>query len=286
MKFGVGLRVRYEAMRDVAVAADELGFESVWLPEHLVFPASLDGSPIAGDDHPPVDPTIPTLDNVMFLVTLAQATQHVRLGTWVYNLALRHPLVSGRAFQTLDVLSDGRAVVGVGAGWIEQEYQAAGVDFASRGRRLNECIDVLRELWSSDTPSWDGEFFTLPPVKFEPKPPQGAIPIHVGGESRAALRRAATRGDGWLGMGHSPETARQQVAQLRELQSEAGRATADVEVTVGGSPTTADEVRAYADAGVDRLIVSPWRRTAEAVEGLQRYAADVVHPYREQEDRT
>lgn len=281
MKFGVTLRVRYEQMPEVARAADRLGYESVWLPEHLVFPADLGGSPIPGEDHPPVPPDIPTYDVLAFSVHLADVTDRIRLGTYVYNLALRHPLVSARAVQTLDLLSEGRVSLGVGAGWIEGEYRAAGVDFATRGRRLDECIEVLRELWTRETPSYDGEFFTIPPVKFEPKPAQGRVPILVGGESGPALRRAGRLGDGWLGMGHTPESAAEKVDKLQAHAAEYGRDPAEIEVTVGASPRTGDEVAAYARAGVDRLVVSPWRRGREAVAGLETYAEQIVHEHGE-----
>jgi probable F420-dependent oxidoreductase len=273
MKLGVGLRVRYGAMEEVVRTAEECGYESVWLPEHLIFPADIGKrSPFAGDDHPPVDPTIPTYDNLMVLLTLGLATRRIRLGTWVYNLALRSPFVSARSVQTLDRYSGGRVILGVGAGWIPGEYEAVGVDFASRGRRLDECIEVLRALWTEDQPSFGGEFFTFDPVVFEPKPVQSPVPIHVGGESAAALRRAARCGDGWIGMGHDPASVARQVATLRALAEDAGRDPSALEVSVGATPADAAEVEAFAEAGVDRIIVSPWRRTAEAVDGLRRYA--------------
>jgi len=276
VKIGVGLRVRYEAMVPLVQLADELGFESVWLPEHLVFPVSVgQRSPFPGETHPPMDPSIPTYDNLMFLAALGLATQEVKLGTWVYNLALRHPIVAARSVQTLDVLSQGRAILGIGAGWIPGEYAAVGVDFETRGARLDESIDVLRHLWSEDEPEWHGRFFDFEPLKFEPKPPQGMVPIHVGGESTAALRRAATRGDGWIGMGHEPDTAAEQVRRLRGFAEAAGRDPATIEVTVGATPRDHDELEAYVAAGVDRIIVSPWERTAGALDGLREYARDL-----------
>lgn len=259
---GVALKVRYEAMRDVAVAAEELGYESVWIPEHLILPADLDG-PFHGATF---RSDIPTLDVLVFLATIAVATERIRLGTWVYNLALRHPIVAARAVQTLDVVSAGRVVLGVGAGWLEAEYAAVGVDFASRGRRLDESIDVLRLLWTDETPRFEGEFTAFGPVRFEPKPPQGTVPILVGGESDVALRRAAERGDGWIGMDHTVASATEQIRKLRAL------ADRPVEVTVGATPHDRAELAAYADAGVDRVIVAPFTRTADAIDGLRAYA--------------
>ena len=128
---------------------------------------------------------------------LAAHTTTIRLGTWVYVLPLRHPFAAARSFATLDVLSGGRAEVGVGVGWLEGEFAAAGVDFASRGRRTDEALEVCRRLWSEPTVEHHGEFFSFPPVAFEPKPIQRPWPrLHVGGESPAALRRAARFGGG------------------------------------------------------------------------------------------
>jgi probable F420-dependent oxidoreductase len=285
VRFGVGLRVRYEAMARVARVAEACGYESVWLPEHLVFPADVGrASPHPGSTDPPVRPDIPTYDVLMVLVDLAATTSTVRLGTWVYNLALRHPFVSARAVQTLDILSGGRAVLGVGAGWLRGEYEAVGVDFALRGRRLDECIDVLRALWTADHIEHHGEFFSFDPVVFEPKPVQRPVPIHVGGESAAALRRAALRGDGWIGMDHTPASAAAQVRRLRAELAADGRDPAEVEVSVGATPATPAEVLAYAEAGVDRVIVSPWQSSADAVEGLERYAATVLHEAADDEE--
>jgi probable F420-dependent oxidoreductase len=280
VKFGVAMRVRYSMHADVAQAAEDLGFESVWFPEHLVWPMDFGGHSPYADGHPPVDPRIPTYDALAWMGTVAVATRSIRLGTYVYNIALRSPFVSARAVQTLDVISEGRVDFGIGAGWNEAEYTAVGVDFATRGRRVNESIDVCRKLWANDVVTHDGEFFGFGPVAFEPKPPQGLVPIHIGGETPAALRRAAQRGDGWIGMDHSPETAVVQVATLRRLVAAEGREAGSVQVTVGGTVPDPSAVSAYADAGVDRIIVSPWQRSDEAITGLEKFAADVIRPYR------
>ncbi|MFL6239712.1 MAG: LLM class F420-dependent oxidoreductase [Actinomycetes bacterium] len=278
MKFGVAMRVRYSMHTDVAQAAESLGFESAWFPEHLIWPTEFDGKSPYADGHPPVDPRIPTYDVLMWMVTVALGTSTLRLGTYVYNLGLRSPFVAARAVQTLDVISGGRADFGIGAGWNEREYAAVGVDFASRGRRMDEAVAVCRKLWTGDVITHGGEFFPFGPVVFEPKPPQGLVPIHVGGESVAALRRTARLGDGWIGMAHTPESAAERVATLRKLLAEAGRDPATVQVTVGGDCTSAADVAAYANAGVDRVIVSPWRKSDEAIAGLQNFASEVMAP--------
>ena len=282
MKFGVSfLRLRQAAFVEVTQAAEELGYESVWLSDHLVLPATMASSPYAEAEHPPIPPELPVFDAPAVLGHLAAHTRTIRLGTWVYVLPLRHPFAAARSFATLDVLSGGRADVGVGVGWLAGEFAAAGIDFGSRGRRTDEALELCRRLWSEATVEHQGEFFSFGPVAFEPKPVQRPWPrIHVGGESAAALRRAARFGDGWLSMEQSPETVTPLVARLREAEQAAGRSTplevtaAPRQITVVGDAPSAEEIARFAAAGVDRLIVSPWRRTSEALAGLERFAKE------------
>lgn len=258
---------------EVAVAADELGYESVWLPEHLVFPLRVEGQLVPGEEHPPVPPTVPIFDAPAYLSYLAARTSRIRLGTFVYLLGLRHPFVGARGFATLDVVSGGRALCGVGAGWLLPEWEAVGLDPSTRGARLDEAIGVVRRLWTEEVISHDGRHFPFEPVAFEPKPVQaGGPPILVGGESARALRRAATLGDGWLGMAHTPESAAAQVRRLRDGAEAIGRDPATVEATVMGEVASPADVDRWVAAGVDRLIVTPWRRSREAVDGLRRLA--------------
>ena len=262
---------------DAAVAADEVGFDSVWLPEHLVLPLQMSGQLVPGEEHPPIPANTPVYDVGSWLGFVAARTTQIRLGTFVYLLGIRHPFVGARLFATLDKISGGRVEVGVGAGWMTNEWEAAGLDPRTRGARLDEAIDVCRRLWSEDVIEHHGEHFPFPPVMFEPKPAQGRLPIVVGGESRRALRRAAEKGDGWIGMSHTPETVAPQVARLRDLEVAAGR-DAPVEVTVMGQVSDDADVEAFAAAGVDRLIVVPWRRSPEAVESIAAFAGRFLGP--------
>ena len=274
MKFGIALGALNSHFHVKATdEAERLGYESVWLPEHLVLPVRMSRSPHPGDEHPPVPPTTPVFDAFAYLGFLAGRTRHVRLGTHVYNLGLRHPFISARAVQTLDVLSGGRVEFGIGASWLEEEWRAIGLDFASRGRRVDEAIEVCKRLWTEPEVAHDGEFFRFDAVAFEPKPLQQPWPpILVGGESGAALRRAARVGDGWIGMGHTFESAPGQIARLRELRAESGRDAASFQICLGGPATSAHDVRRWEELGVTRLVVSPWRRSPEAVDGVRRFA--------------
>jgi probable F420-dependent oxidoreductase len=273
VRFGIALGRMHPAMFVTAAeAADELGFESLWFPEHLVLPVSMHGSPFAGAEHPPVPPSTPVFDVFAYLAFLAGRTQRIRLGTHVYNLALRHPFVAARAVQTADVVSGGRLEVGVGAGWLRSEWEAAGLDFSSRGPRLDECLSVCKSLWSEERVEHRGRFFSFDPVMFEPKPLQRPHPpVSVGGESHAALRRAAAH-DGWIGLQHTPQSVQRPLQLLRQLRQETGTAGRRFTVTVGGSVETEDDVRRFAEAGVDRIIVSPWVRTREVPQALDSFA--------------
>lgn len=268
MKFGVSLgRLNPAFFAPVTEAADELGFESVWLPEHLVLPKAMAGSPYAGAEHPPVPPTTPIFDAAAYLSFLAGRTTRIRFGTYVYLLGIRHPFVSARAFATLDIVSGGRAEIGVGAGWLKSEWDAIGLDFATRGRRLDEAIALCRRLWTEPEVEHHGEFFDFDAVCFEPKPVQQPPPILIGGESEAALRRAERLGDGWLGMGHTVESVTPIAKRLRD---------AGVAVTISADVRTTDDIAAFEEAGVDRIIVAPWRRSPEAIDGLQTFSSNLL----------
>jgi probable F420-dependent oxidoreductase len=273
VKFGVALGALNPHFHlDATLAAEELGYESVWLPEHLVFTRTMSRSPHPGEAHPPVPP-----DAFAYLGFLAARTERVRLGTHVFNLGLRHPFTSARGAQTVDLLSNGRFEFGIGASWLEEEWDAAQLDFATRGRRVDEAVAVCKRLFTEQTISHHGEFFSFDEVVFEPKPLQKPWPpILVGGESKAALRRAARLGDGWIGMGHSLESGASQVGALRALLVEYGRETEPFQFVLGGPVASVDDVRRWEDVGVTRMIVSPWRRSPEAVEAMQRFADAVL----------
>jgi probable F420-dependent oxidoreductase len=274
VRFGVALgALNAHFHLDAVDAAEELGYESVWLPEHLVFPTTMSRSPKPGQDHPPVPPTTPVFDAFTYLAFVAARAPTLRLGTHVYNLGLRHPFVAARGVATLDIVSAGRVEFGIGASWLEQEWDAVGLDFATRGRRVDEAIDVCTRLWSDPTIEHHGEFFDFAEVAFEPKPvQQPRPPLLVGGESGAALRRAAHLGDGWIGMGHTFESVPAQIERLRARRADGPRAGEPMQICVGGAVSSRDDVARWEDLGVTRMIVSPWRRSPDAVDALRRLA--------------
>jgi probable F420-dependent oxidoreductase len=280
VKFGIALgALNVKSHLDAADAAEALGYESVWLPEHLVFPFAMSRSPKVGKDHPPVPPTSPVFDAFAYLSFLAARCPNVRLGTHVYNLGLRHPFTAARAVQTLDILSGGRCEFGIGASWLEEEWVAAGLDFATRGKRVDESLAVCKQLWRDAEVEHHGAFFDFGAVAFEPKPVQKPWPpILVGGESNAALRRAARDADGWIGMGHTLESAAPQIEKLRAMRNDLHDPDGplasghDFQICVGGPVTSKVDVRRWEDLGVTRLVVAPWASSRQAVEGMTRYA--------------
>ena len=280
VKVGIPLfMLRHEQLVPVAQRAEELGFESVWVAEHLVFPTTFHSRyPYTEDGVPPINPATPLLDPLMVLAQIAAVTSRIRLGTNIYILPLRHPLVTARLATTLDVLSNGRFSMGVGVGWLEEEFTAAGVDFARRGALLRECVRALRTLWTESEPEFHGKSFSFGPVKFEPKPVQKPLPILVGGETEAALKRAAELGDGWYGVRHTPDSVVPLIAKLRELRVAAGRDHLPFEITVGPSAASLDRdvLARFADAGVDRVVSLPWTRAREAMDALARFAERVL----------
>lgn len=195
------------ALGALAAEAEGLGFDSLWAGDHIAFPA-------------------PILDPLQVLTCFASHTQRVRLGTCVYLLPLRHPTVVAKMVASLDFLSSGRMIFGIGVGGeFPGEFQASGVPVQERGARTNEAITVLRQLWAGDDASHAGRFFRIDSVRLKPPPVQpGGPPIWIGGRSDAALRRTARYGDGYVGYLLSPESFRERFARIRALADASGRA--------------------------------------------------------------
>jgi probable F420-dependent oxidoreductase len=251
--------VQPEELVGFAQRAEQAGCESLWVPEHLMWPREMTSPyPYRDDGGPPVPSDVMLYDPWVLLAAASTATSRIKLGTCVYVLPLRDPLVTARAVATLDVVSGGRAVLGAGLGWMREEFEAVGVDFRTRGERCDEIVPVLRSLWSAELTSASGKHVNFPEVYFHPKPPQGAgLPIVFGGESNAALRRAARLGDGWLGTWHDVESTRAVTGRLEDLLVEHGRAGERFEITVMISPRimSAELIERLWEAGADRICI-------------------------------
>lgn len=277
MKIGLSLgTIRPSLWPEFTRLADRLGYESVWMPEHLVIPLAMKGSPHAGSDHPPIPPEVPVFDVFSYLGFLAGQTEQIHFGTQVYNIGLRHPFVVARGVATLDVVSGGRVEFGIGASWLEAEWDAVGLDFSTRGRRVDEAIDVCRRLWNDEVVEHHGEFFDFGPVAFEPKPVHRPWPpLHVGGDGAAAIRRAALVGDGWIPMNHTLDQIPEKARRIAELRRRADR-PGTTEITLGAGDVDLDQLQAMGDAGVGRALVRPFRSTKDALEGIERFANEIL----------
>jgi probable F420-dependent oxidoreductase len=246
----------------IARAAEEAGLEGVLLSDHLFFPGRIDSRyPYSEDGKPAFDGASPFPEPWTTIAAMAAVTTRLRFATMVYILPLRHPLEVAKAVGTAALLSGGRVALGVGAGWIREEFDVLGVDFATRGARMDEMMDVMRAVWSGEMVGHRGRFFDFAPLQMSPPPP-APPPIWVGGLSRAALRRAATRGDGWIGTGQTADDALRIVAELRRLRADAGRAAQPFEAIVPlVVPPDRKLLARLSDAGVTATTLWPFPYT-------------------------
>lgn len=249
---------------EAARTAEELGFDSVWLSERIAIPL---------DKPHPYDPMI---DPWIGLSFVAAVTERVKLGTSVSQIALRPPILMARELATLDRLSNGRLIVGAGAGWVLEEFTTTGVEYETRGGRLNEFIPLLRHLWTKPDEPWDGKYFTVPAVGVvQPKTP-GGPPIYVGAGGPAGLRRAAKYGDGFISVTIPPEQVtklRDRLTEYRERYKRTGEFPFFVQA---GAPSSKDDaaslVEQYAEAGADGIILT----YEGAMPGVLRKNADAI----------
>ena len=216
----------------VAQAAEQAGFHGLLLADHLFFPGKLRSKyPYSADGSPMFDGRTPFPDPWTTIAAMAAATQRLQFATFVFILPLREPIQLAKTLGTLSLLTNGRVALGAGAGWIREEFDALGIDFHSRGKRMDEMVVAMRKLWSGEVVEHHGRFFDFAPVQMSPAPPR-EIPIWFGGTSDAALRRATALGDGWLGVGNTPEEAEQILGRLRALRVESARAREPFETIV------------------------------------------------------
>ncbi|WP_431912027.1 TIGR03619 family F420-dependent LLM class oxidoreductase [Nonomuraea jabiensis] len=248
----------------IAALAEELGYDSLWTADHVVLP-----SPRV--EPSPLEPGAPLLDAVVSLAFLAAHTERILLATGCVVLPQRDPLVLAKQLASVDVLSGGRLVFGAVAGYLEPELRALGVPLEGRGERTAEYLRAMRALWEQDEPAFHGRYVSFEGVDAHPRP-LGRVPVVMGGHTRAAHRRAAELADGWYGWMLGLRAAAAQVESVRAEAAAAGT-TPHVSVTPA-RPLDPGTVRAYADAGVDRLILAhrPGLSLAEVEDFLRRNA--------------
>jgi len=232
--------------------AEERGFSCLWVGEHVVLFEEYASSYLYADDGKiPAPPGSGLLEPLNTLAFLAAHTTTVRLGTAMVLLPQRNPVYTAKEVATLDWLSNGRVDLGIGVGWLEEEFRAVNVSWPQRGRRTDEYLEVLHTLWTDETSSYEGEFYSLNPCQMFPKPLQDPLPIHIGGESDAALKRVARAGNGWHTFNRTPEDLAEPLGKLDGLLAGQGRSRSEITITVCPYFQTldADIAERYAEAG-------------------------------------
>ena len=258
MKFGItgingGATSYPEALASVAQAAEAAGFDTLWAGEHHVLPASSTRIP----------PTSRYLNPVVALTYVAAFTRSIRLGTGVLLLPQYQPLILAKELASLDVLTGGRLIVGIGVGWAEEEYEALGVPYRERGARADEYLAAMRAIWSEGTPSYTGRYVSFHDVMAYPHPvQQPAPPVVIGGRAAPVLRRAVEQANGWYGFALDLDETAALLAGLREVAARHARPAAlgELEISVAPRvPLDKETVSRFAELGVHRLILIPPR---------------------------
>jgi probable F420-dependent oxidoreductase len=295
-----------EVMVRLAQVADRLDFHSIWATDHIVMPTKVKSRyPYSQTGAFPVQPHEDYLEPLTVLAYLAACTERVRLGVSVMILPHRNPILAAKMLSTLDVLSGGRVIAGVGVGWLEEEFQALGLPpFGERGAYSDECLCIFRELWTKEDPSFEGRYHSFRDIKFAPKPIQKPHPpIWVGGQTRRAMERAGTLGDAWHPLGLrppvslEPDELREAMTVVRNAAARAGRDPKSVGVAfrgplnllksaepvarrlLTGSPTqVVDDIKRYHDAGVEQMVFDVLTNDVGLIVGTMERFANEVRP--------
>ena len=293
-----------ENLTSLALRAEDLGFDSVWVSDHIILPREVESFyPYASDGVATFTPDEPYYEPISTLNFLAGATNSIRLGTHVLIVPYRNPVLTAKMLSTLDVLSNGRLVVGAGVGWMREEFEALGLDyFTQRGAVTDEYLEIFNELWTNKTPMYDGNFFSIDGGGFLPKPIQKPRPpLWIGGHSKPALRRAAQYGDGWMPIGLRPPAILEptelyeKIESLKELTVAYGRPEDSVtpcfsthialtnkppksRTLMQGIPEQiAADIRQYQDSGVKNFIFDFAVTTlADQLEAMEKFSREVI----------
>lgn len=262
-----------EALVHLAQTAEAAGVESLWSVEHVVIPVGYKSPyPYDRSGKIPAPENIPMPDPLLPMAFVAAVTKTIRVGTGILILPQRHPLYVAKEAATLDVLSKGRAFLGIGIGWLEEEFDALGIPFAERAARTAESVRAMRSLWKDEPEPFEGKFFRWGKLESNPKPIQNPFPIHVGGHTELAAKRAARYGDGFFpGVGDAASLAKL-LGIMRDECKRIGRDPASIEVTGAGWSLDVDAIKRMADLGVQRIVIRP---PAFDPEGIERGFAEL-----------
>ncbi|MEI2697952.1 MAG: LLM class F420-dependent oxidoreductase [Microthrixaceae bacterium] len=264
-----------------ALAAEAAGFESLWTVEHVVVPKGYESTyPYDPSGRMPGGEESPIPDPLVWLSFVAAATSRIRLATGILILPQRNPVVLAKELATLDVMSGGRLELGIGVGWLEEEFDAIGVPFSGRGERTDEYVAAMRALWSDRPASYNGSHVDFDECILLPQPTQGLVPIHVGGHSEASARRAGRLGDGYFPGKGSHEDLAHLFEVVRTSALEHGRDPSSITLTSGGGGAVGsrahEEVEALAAMGVGRVILPSFLFWNDPEESLAAYGDEVI----------
>jgi len=269
---------------EIAQVAEDVGFESIWTVEHVIWPAQYDSAyPYAPDGKMPGDHSTPIPDPLIWLSFVAARTSRIKLATGILILPERNPVVLAKSTATLDSLSQGRLLLGIGVGWLEEEFDALGIPFAQRGQRTDEYVGAMRALWNADAADYDGTFTSFRGVSSNPKPPNGSVPIVVGGHTKAAARRAGRLGQGFFPGKGSVEELTELFDVVRQTAADHGRDPEAIEMTAphpglfGSDPVGA--AQELASIGVTRSIVPAFLiARGSPADGAAKLAETILQP--------
>ncbi len=265
----------------MARAAEAAGFESLWTVEHVVVPADYNSPyPYSANGKMPGDDDSPIPDPLIWLTYVAAATQAINLATGILILPQRNPVVLAKELATLDFMSNGRMLLGTGVGWMKEEFDAIGVPFNERGKRNDENIAAMRALWTEDKASYHGDYVNFDNCILRPQPVNGSIPIHIGGSTDIAAKRAGRLGDGFFPAGGSHEELARLIGITQESAIKHGRNPKDIEITTGGNgaigPNALEEISALEALGVERVIVPAFLFYRGTADTIAQYGEDVI----------
>jgi probable F420-dependent oxidoreductase len=287
MRFGVhlvaaGKIIEGEKISRIARRAEELGYDSLWVSDHIIFPTELRSPyPYSPDGKLPLDPTLPLLEPFTVLSYAAAVTKTVKLGTSVVIVPYRDPIVTAKIISSLDVLSGGRFIFGVGVGWLEEEFRVLRLNIKDRAAQTKEALLAMKACWTQNDPEFHGKFFDFSGIKFAPKPRQTPYPpIWFGGNSMPALKRAVELGDGWHSVWMTPEEVTITAKILRELCAKAGKDFSRFPLTINVNhkvPLTVENVKKYEEAGISMMFIPRYFGVDadEIVKGMEEFAKDV-----------
>ncbi len=268
-------------LAEIARTAESLGYESLWIPEHPVIPVVMTTPFPAGDGKLP-DHYTRWVDPFVALTVAATVTKKIKLATGICLLPEREPLITAKMIASLDFYSNGRVIIGAGAGWLKEETEAMGAKFGYRWRRMRETVEAMRVLWTKSEAAYQGELVRFPAVRCDPKPVQKPYPpILLGAHGPKALERVARTYDGWMPLAESAEQVKRSVVTIRKLAADHGRKPDSIQITVlvdsdKGVPS-ADDLKRYRDAGASRFIPFSQKMGSDSAVGkapeqLRRFA--------------